>query len=282
VASKKALKKHKPTLGALIILVVVLGAASYIYIQYRRTQQELNQIKTDPKVLAVHDKYRLIDNVSKLVDIPLGEEPKVATITNVHRLKGQAFFARAENEDKVLIFPKAGRAILYRPSTNKIIEAAPVNINDLQETVQDNSTEIAKEKTNQITDNGTAPAADIETEENVDTEIEQQVITLALYNGTRNIAGLAKESAAFISENINDISFEVVAKDDAEETYTETIIIDFEDTHPQAVEALIELFAGKAAELPVEEVQPDADILIILGTTFADSHLDELDLEVLE
>ena len=40
------------------------------------------------------------------------------------KLKAQPFFAKAQDYDQVLIFEKAKKAILYRPSTNKLIEVA--------------------------------------------------------------------------------------------------------------------------------------------------------------
>lgn len=57
-----------------------------------------------------------------------GEEPTIATITDREKLKDQAFFARAENGDKVLIYAQAKKAFLYSVKTGKVLEIAPVNI----------------------------------------------------------------------------------------------------------------------------------------------------------
>jgi hypothetical protein len=65
----------------------------------------------------------ILEKVGKLIDIP-NETPTVATVSDVTKLTGQEFFAKAQNGDKVIIFPKAQKAILYRPGTNKIIEVA--------------------------------------------------------------------------------------------------------------------------------------------------------------
>jgi hypothetical protein len=48
------------------------------------------------------------------------------TLTNVSNLKSQAFYANAENGDKVLLYQQAKKAYLYRPSINKVIDIAPV------------------------------------------------------------------------------------------------------------------------------------------------------------
>lgn len=65
----------------------------------------------------------ITEKVSLLMDIP-SETPTIATISDASKLRAQQFFAKAQNDDKVLIYSSAQRAILYRPSTNKIIEVA--------------------------------------------------------------------------------------------------------------------------------------------------------------
>lgn len=72
---------------------------------------------------------QIIAKVGKLVELPQGEEPTIATVTDLEPLQGQAFFAGAAVGDKVLIFSKSKKAILYRPSTNKIITVAPISQN---------------------------------------------------------------------------------------------------------------------------------------------------------
>jgi hypothetical protein len=67
----------------------------------------------------------IIRKVGELTILP-DETPTVATVADKKSLQKQAFFERAENGDKVLIFETAKKAILYRPSTNKIIEIGPV------------------------------------------------------------------------------------------------------------------------------------------------------------
>jgi hypothetical protein len=54
------------------------------------------------------------------------EQPTVATVSDITKLKDQAFFNNAKNGDKVLIFKNTKKAIIYRPSTNQIIEIAPI------------------------------------------------------------------------------------------------------------------------------------------------------------
>lgn len=116
----------------LIIIALLLVAAAapsyYFYNQYQKAQDTLK----DPQKAANEETKKLVDEVGKLIELPKGEEPTVATITDKNKLKDQSFFAKAENGDKVVIFSKSQKAILYRPSTKKIIEVAPINLGTTQ------------------------------------------------------------------------------------------------------------------------------------------------------
>ena len=67
--------------------------------------------------------------VSKLMVLPTDETPTMATVSDPEKLKNQAFFVNAKVGDKVLIYTKARKAILFSPSQNKIIEVSPLNVN---------------------------------------------------------------------------------------------------------------------------------------------------------
>jgi len=73
---------------------------------------------------------QLTAQIGKVYQLPQGETPTLATVTDASKVRSQAFFKDSQNGDKVLLYSKAGQAILYRPSTKKIITVAPVNLND--------------------------------------------------------------------------------------------------------------------------------------------------------
>lgn len=119
-------------LPVLIILTLIgLGSAGYFYFKYQKSQHELQLAKTDPSTLqkaAQAEVKSLLAEVGKLIELPSGEDPTVATITDISKLKDQPFFAHAKNGDKVLIYTNAKKAILYDPNAHKVIDVAPVNI----------------------------------------------------------------------------------------------------------------------------------------------------------
>jgi hypothetical protein len=115
------------TIALFIVLAILVagagGAAYYFYHQY-------TTLKNNPNQASQEETTRLINEVSKLMVLPSGEDPTIATVIDPAKLKDQKFFVNSKKNDKVLIYPKAQLAILYRESTNKIINVAPVNIGD--------------------------------------------------------------------------------------------------------------------------------------------------------
>lgn len=110
-----------------LLIVVLIAAGGYFAYKYDQANKDVERL-ANPQEAAKEEVTRLTNRVGQLMEIPQGETPTLATVSDASKLKSQAFFAKAENGDKVLIFTKAKRAVLYRPSTDKIIEVAPVNL----------------------------------------------------------------------------------------------------------------------------------------------------------
>lgn len=108
----------------IILAAVVLGSGGAAYYFY----SQLNQIKQDPQKVAQAETKELVAKVSKLIVLPEGEDPTTATVTDPDKLKDQPFFAKAKVGDKVLIYSNAKKAILYDPTSNRIVEVAPITI----------------------------------------------------------------------------------------------------------------------------------------------------------
>ena len=118
-------KKLGIGLAALALLaVIVVGALIYGYIDAKSDVKRLS----NPAEASKLEKTELVVKTSQLIELPKNEEPTIATVKDVSKLQSQTFFKNAQNGDKVLIYTQAKRAILYRPSTDKVIESAPVNL----------------------------------------------------------------------------------------------------------------------------------------------------------
>ncbi len=112
----------------LALLVVVLGGTTFYF--YKNSK--LSQPNQSPAADQAETKA-LVEKVGRLIVLPEGEVPTVATITDPGALKNQAFFVDAKQGYKVLIFNVAKKAILYDPVANKIVNVAPLNIDGKKE-----------------------------------------------------------------------------------------------------------------------------------------------------
>lgn len=116
-------------IGALIILATGAGTFGYYYFQKYQDLENQSSQTTDTEA----EIRETIRKVSRLMELPQDEAPTVATIIDRGKLSDQPFFAKTENGDKLLVYTKAKKAILYRPSTDKIIESTSVNLDAVQE-----------------------------------------------------------------------------------------------------------------------------------------------------
>ncbi len=104
------------------ILILILVAGGFyelgrysIYSQYPQLSQQ-NQANA------------ILTKVGALIQLPQNEVPSMATIVDAEAAKkGQPFLADAQNGDILIVYPNSFLAILYRPSTDKLIAVGPVN-----------------------------------------------------------------------------------------------------------------------------------------------------------
>lgn len=114
-----------------IVVVLIIGLAgfgAYFYKQY-------NDIKNNPvsaEEAKTKENQRIIDAVGKLYNLPKDEQPTIFFVSDKDKLsdeyKKQEFFQKAENGDYVLIYEKGKLAILYRPSSNQLVDVRPYTV----------------------------------------------------------------------------------------------------------------------------------------------------------
>jgi len=111
---------------ALIVTILILGGSTYyFYSKYYEAKKQM----INPQQLVDQQGAEIVSKVSLLMDLP-NEAPTIATVLDASKLQDQVFFKNAKNDDRVLIYTQAKKAVLYRPSTNKIIEVSPLNLGE--------------------------------------------------------------------------------------------------------------------------------------------------------
>jgi hypothetical protein len=121
----KSPKKAWVTVLIVAVVVVIAGLTTLTVWQYKQAEY----LKTPEGVAeaAKLESESLVSKVSLLIKLP-DEEAVVATVDDKDKLREQPFFADVENGDKVLIFSAASKAVVYRPSENRIINSGPIAI----------------------------------------------------------------------------------------------------------------------------------------------------------
>ena len=135
---RKSLRIILFVLAGLIFLAAGFGTY-YFYTKYQK-------LKKNPNTVVQEETKVLVKKVGKLMELPTGEDPTLATVQDKDKLKDQAFFSSSENGDRVLIYIKAKKAILYRPSSDKIVEVAPLVMSENSATATPEETATPKKK----------------------------------------------------------------------------------------------------------------------------------------
>lgn len=217
------------------LFVSALGAAGYYAYQYHKLTKNDQTAEINS----------LVKEIGKVMDLPADETPTLATVTDKEKLASQPFFRKAENNDKVLIYVKAGKAILYRPTTHKIVDVSTVNITNEQQSgaAADNTT-------------SSAPAQPV-------AALTESRPTLVLYNGAKTL-GLTYKVEEQIKGSFANI--DVTKKEPAAKTdYAKTVVVDVSGKYASAANDIAKNLNAEVKPLPDSEVKPDADILVIIG-----------------
>lgn len=218
---------NKKAISFFVLLLVVggsLAAAGYFYYQYQK-------VKKDPNLIATEEVKLVTGSIKRFMELPNDEDPTLATVTDQAKLKDQDFFKNSLNGDKVLIYTKAHKAILYRPSTNRVIEFAPLTFGAESQASQSG--------------------------------VQAQPVKVAIYNGTK-VIGLSNEYANKLA-GVSSLS--VVSKTNAVKSdYTKTMVFNLSGNNQALVTQVAQLVGGEIVDkLPDGETKPQADILIIAG-----------------
>lgn len=254
------------------LLAGAVGASGYFYRAYKKTLSEKDSLLSQMTgKVEVPEVESVVASISKLIELPTGETPTLATVSDKTKLESQSFFKRAENGDKVLIYTTAGKAILFRPSTGKVVDMTAVN------TTGNEKASEAKPASSDIGKSGVVAGDQTEAKamtQTVETDVSEtktesektseQPFFVAVVNGTTT-SGLAKKTGdtirgAFLSATI------LKTADAKKKEYAKTLVVDVSGNHAESANKLAELLNGEVGTLPEGEVVPEgADIFVVVG-----------------
>lgn len=127
------------TAVGVMFLILIIALFSVMHSK-NQLQAKVDKLSSNSATANQNEVNQLTQQISQFFQLPTGETPTLATVSDASKVRNQAFFKDAQNGDKVLLYSKAGEAILYRPSTKKIIAVAPVNLSGSDTTNSSTST----------------------------------------------------------------------------------------------------------------------------------------------
>jgi hypothetical protein len=146
-------KKKKVNLGSkylswiIVVIILIAGIGGVLYYKNRAekvesdpssAQKEKNQAETD----------RVLSSLKLILTIDETDAPTVARVEDPAKLQSSnaEFYKNVQTGDYLVIFPK--RAIIFRESTNQIINIAPIiNTSDLKQKQEDTTQQPAPKTT---------------------------------------------------------------------------------------------------------------------------------------
>jgi hypothetical protein len=209
---------RKKWVAFLIGLILVTGVFSAWWLGQSRSNDTSKQ-----EMIKVRSK------VNKLVVLPISEDPTLATVTDKNSLKDNFLKANAENGDKVLVYVKAKKVYIYRPSVNRIVNIGPLTVD--------------------------ASAGEVQN-------------TRILVKTGNNNPNISQNIVSQLTQNYKSATVSQKVETATRQNYPSTIIIDLTDgSKYDLVTNLMQLLNAQRGILPQGEAKPDnTDILIITGT----------------
>ncbi len=267
-------RRRIPTILVWLLILVVVAGAAYYFGQRRNAQSS-----SKAAAKAQQENQTVIAQVGKLMLLPQGEQPTIATVSDKSKLSGQAFFKNAEDGDEILVYPNAQLAIIYRPSINKIVNVAPLftdqssgsqtasagNKQTAQSSSSDNQPAQSSTPTgSQIQTNSPSVASSAPADTPTSSGNTQTTpLKVEIENGSATV-GLASDTQSKL-DGINGVSV-MGTKDANRSDYTNTIVVDLTEKNPALVLQIAQAVGGQIESLPTGETKPaNTDVLVIVG-----------------
>ena len=225
--SERRVLKLPLIISGVIILLILLGILVYFSYQYLTLK---NQMQNSP-LLTQQQILDLTKDAGKLIILPRGI-PTVYTITDVSKLKNQAFFQNAENGDKILIYANERKVFIFSPNRNILVNVGPLNFTTTQQSQQIQQT--------------------------------PSVIHVGFRNGT-SVVGLTNKVVGIVTSEIPHTT-SAFREQDAKTTYQTTLVVVINPSAVSVANHIATILHSQVVTLPADEKRPtNADILVIVG-----------------
>jgi hypothetical protein len=234
-------KKRIILVVVIVLIIAATGAPSfYFYSRYKSAQNALKTAATSSS----SEVKALVEKIGQHILLPDGEDPTVATISDIEKLKNQPFFAHAKNGDKVLVYAKAKKAFLYDTIAEKVIEVGPIVVPTPSTDVLGDSVASISASTN---------------------DKRAEPLTVALYNGTQTENMTLSVS---LQLKAKDPTIQVVDRENAQKnTYTKTQVLNINPSKKDQLERLAKLLSAEiVATVSGEKIPTSSDFLVIIGS----------------
>jgi hypothetical protein len=272
--------------GAVIAMSLVAAAATggYFYSNYLTTKK----LEANPEKVLDDQNSKLITEISKIYTLPDSEKPSVATVKDKDKLKSNPLFDTAENGDKILIYSKSRRFVIYRPTTQKLVDvirisseqsgqvaglstegqkkvasATPTTVPTMGSNSKDQENKQQAQASATPTPATTPSTTPTPTPVPTASPTQTAAVKVALYNGTKTV-GLTKKIEAGLKEK--GYTIEVSERADAVGNYDKTQVIDLTGTATETAKKMASDLGGEVVQLPSSEKKPQGEILIIGGS----------------
>ncbi|OGK57547.1 hypothetical protein A3I50_05255 [Candidatus Roizmanbacteria bacterium RIFCSPLOWO2_02_FULL_37_9] len=234
--------------GLFVFILAVVGTITSVYF-YKKYQTAEKKFK-EANLISQYDVRALVAKVGKLIKLPSGELPTIATITDLEKIKQEPFFAKAKVGDKVLLYMQAKKAFLYDPVNNLIVEVGPLTLPSGIPT-----------PTPSTESSDTLRQEDIQGTQTQNSETSYKV---AVYNGT-SVASTLDNFLDQLESNYPNLIL-VQKANASKRTYSQTILVSLAQNNESFSQSLAEQIGAEISSLPEGEQAPaGADFLIILG-----------------
>ncbi len=106
-----------------VILIVCVVSLGFLW-------RKLGILEAEAPLSPEAELAQVIAEVGNSLALPGDEQPKLLTLSDEELIavKGEPFFANALPGDKLLIYQNNSKAVIWRPSSRKIIEASIINL----------------------------------------------------------------------------------------------------------------------------------------------------------